>query len=527
MSYPSADASSTAVDAIFSYMTWQRPGMLAIVVSGGVSVVVVFLFLCYVTALWIHARVNKHRSTDDMQMSAYLYCLFLTDLLQGLSVLMSAKWIALGASMFGSFCTTQAVIKMVGSVGSAVWTMIIAVHVFNLLFLHLKPIGKGLYAVLVAVWSLLFSDVLLGPTIYRMAPDFFGPSFADGPWCWISEKYAITRIFVEYVPMMVTSAITFVLLALVLLRLRGNIYMTGSRIKIRWINSDEAWHIKMLRDEVDNRILLIVKRMIGFPIFYFLFNFPALVVRLMMMMRLSPPWGFEVLAGVLFSLSGTINVLLFCFIQRVMPHSIVIPVYADLEKHQQLPPALGRPHISRFSRDQSLVTRPISALTYASDDLKGDFPVISVTSPKFAPVSPTQPPARRLSAFRFPKWRSDEVTSSTPERKHPTNFLSFHDTTVDPAASTISAYQPSVLSATSTGLDIVEPVLPVPPPPVPVPPLVMDQRRKPQQQGSGQISPDGTYKARLYGARFSLVAGPVPAYNYDRTPTPVGNRVKR
>lgn len=512
MSYTSA--SNASVDAaVFAYTSYEMPGLKAIVTAGGVSTVVVFSFLSYITGRWIFRRLSKERTTDDIQMSAYLYCLFVADLLQAISVVMSAKWIALGASVASPLCTTQAVLKMAGGVGGVVWTTIIAAHVFNLLFLQLKPIGKGLFAVLVAVWGLLVSDVLLGPTIHQMAGDFFGPSPSDGPWCWITEKYATTRVFVEYLPMMIASTITFVLLALVLLRLRGNIYMTGSRMKIRWINSDDAWHIKMLRDEVDNRILLIVKRMIGFPICYFVFNFPALVIRLMMMMGMSPPWGFTAFAAILFSLSGTVNVLLYCFIQRVMPHSIVIPVYADLEKHKQPPAApIVRRRVSSFSYDQRPITTPSVALAFDSQDTKGDYPSISVTSPKFAPASPTQPTARRFSAFRFPKLAYDVESSPRAVREpYATNFLSFNDTMIDPAASAISEYQPSVVSATSTGLDIVEP----PPPPVRVGKMV---------QGGGQISPDGRYKAKLYGARFSLVAGPVPAYNYDRTRNGVENR---
>ena len=80
------------------------------------------------------------------------------------------------------------------------FSQVISMHIFNLLFLSLRPIKWSLPAVVGGVWSFILADVLIGPAAFT---DFFGPydgSDGDGTACWITKKHSTARFLLEYFP---------------------------------------------------------------------------------------------------------------------------------------------------------------------------------------------------------------------------------------------------------------------------------------------------------------------------------------
>jgi hypothetical protein len=75
-------------------------------------------------------------------------CLLLTDLIQGVSGIVTLKWLADGGISTGTLCTVQAVMFHVADVGTALWNTAIAGHTFWTVVL-----GKT------SAWSLLFTHV--------------------------------------------------------------------------------------------------------------------------------------------------------------------------------------------------------------------------------------------------------------------------------------------------------------------------------------------------------------------------------
>ncbi len=86
----------------------------------------------------------------------------------------------------------------IGNVAEALWTLVISVHVFNLLFLR-NPTTKKFVpiAVTVGVWGLVGTICICSPAVLEKPK--FGPYFGpSGYWCWITEEYSGSRIGAVY-----------------------------------------------------------------------------------------------------------------------------------------------------------------------------------------------------------------------------------------------------------------------------------------------------------------------------------------
>jgi hypothetical protein len=68
--------------------------------------------------------------TDPCHISALVVCLFMSDLIQGISGMVTLVWAKTGQVNTGSLCMTQAVMLHIGDVGTAYWNAVIAIHTF-------------------------------------------------------------------------------------------------------------------------------------------------------------------------------------------------------------------------------------------------------------------------------------------------------------------------------------------------------------------------------------------------------------
>lgn len=90
----------------------------------------------------------------------------------------------------------QGALKNAANNGIALWSFMIALHVFNLLFLRWHTTLAGMTATLIGGWSAVAMIVLLGPSVFEK-PDrpYFGVS---GYWCWITDDYPTEQTYMEY-----------------------------------------------------------------------------------------------------------------------------------------------------------------------------------------------------------------------------------------------------------------------------------------------------------------------------------------
>jgi hypothetical protein len=68
--------------------------------------------------------------TDHCHISALVVCLFISDLIQGISGMVTLAWAKSGQVSTGSLCLTQAIMLHIGDVGTAYWNAVIAIHTF-------------------------------------------------------------------------------------------------------------------------------------------------------------------------------------------------------------------------------------------------------------------------------------------------------------------------------------------------------------------------------------------------------------
>ena len=140
---------------------------------------------------------RRTKTYHRTHVASYLVCLLLSNVLQAIATIMNARWVEKGGVDNGGFCSFQGGLKNAANVGTALWTLILAFHVFNLLFLRWKTTRSSLIATLFGGWSFIFMIVSLGPSVIE-TPER-GPYFGvSGAWCWITSAYGPEQTYMEY-----------------------------------------------------------------------------------------------------------------------------------------------------------------------------------------------------------------------------------------------------------------------------------------------------------------------------------------
>jgi hypothetical protein len=79
----------------------------------------------------------------------------------------------------------------------ALWSFMIALHLFNLLFLRWKSTLVALVVTLVSGWTVVAVIIFVGPGVIQTTEK--GPYFGvSGSWCWITDNYPHEQVFLEY-----------------------------------------------------------------------------------------------------------------------------------------------------------------------------------------------------------------------------------------------------------------------------------------------------------------------------------------
>jgi len=110
--------------------------------------------------------------------AAYFVSLLCCELIQAIGSLNNSRWVRLGAVQLDQSCTTQAILKQAGDVGTAIWSLAIALHTFSVLALEVELTSKlTSFGTLIAGWSGICAIVICGPAVVNTAQR--GPFFWD------------------------------------------------------------------------------------------------------------------------------------------------------------------------------------------------------------------------------------------------------------------------------------------------------------------------------------------------------------
>jgi len=300
------------------YTPKDKNGVTVLIVASCLSLTAIVGLLVAISI----SAFNTRKSTDRhlfvrTHVAAYFVSMLITDILQSIGSIMSARWVRLMMVHAGPYCAAQGVIKQAADIGSSIWVLVIGIHTFCQLFLQMQIRPYVLWSTLVFVWSGIFTILLIGPAglnTERRGP-FYGIS---GYWCWIADNYPTERLTLDYMIMFLCTFLIFILYTLVFLRLRGNIIVDGWNIRIRSrsVSSANPWRG---RDFDDNKVLGIARQMLLYPVAYTVLILPIAAARFSTWGGRKVPFEITIFCDTIFLLAGLVNVVLFITTRPVLP----------------------------------------------------------------------------------------------------------------------------------------------------------------------------------------------------------------
>ncbi|EED84859.1 predicted protein [Postia placenta Mad-698-R] len=206
------------------YGTSESAGIKSLVAAGALSGVAV---ICLLVVMLV--RPPCYRNTHVIPI--FLSLLF-ANILQAVASMMDARWIIDGAVKGGNFCSAQGGLKNGGNVAAALWSSVLSVHVFMLLFLRKGMTDTVCTAIVIVGWVLVGVVVAVGPLAIQTAArgDYFGVS---GYWCWITHDYPEEQTFMEYFFEFLSASCSIILYTAIVLRVRGNLTVANGKWRLR------------------------------------------------------------------------------------------------------------------------------------------------------------------------------------------------------------------------------------------------------------------------------------------------------
>ncbi|THU87007.1 hypothetical protein K435DRAFT_356926 [Dendrothele bispora CBS 962.96] len=324
----------------------ERAGVICLTVTGLVSLTAVLYLLLVKTP-----RPATYRRTH---LFSYLLSLLLANMIQSVGTVMSLEWVMRNEVVSGMFCTYQGAIKQVGNVSTALWSFMISIHLFNLLFLRRSLTMIGFWLTIVLGWISVVVIVLIGPAAIEKKEEgrYFGIS---GPWCWITSGYPKEQIFLEYFFEFLSASLSFILYTFVLLRVRGNLIRVEGKWNLRFVPNGENWQLSLGRDLIDSTMLKVAQRMVWYPVAYSVILIPITITRLSEFSGDSVPFGAVIFADVVFNLTGFVNVVLLLTTRRLFPDMETVPDFGTQRSKLGMSVLFQRNGVTPFTLERSEV----------------------------------------------------------------------------------------------------------------------------------------------------------------------------
>ncbi|KAJ7150858.1 hypothetical protein C8R43DRAFT_886991 [Mycena crocata] len=260
-------------------------------------------------------RLQNYGNTH---LNGYFRSLLVANALQAFGTVLNFRWVVERGVTNGPFCSAQGGIKQAGNVATALWSLALAMHLFNMLFLRLKSSMVAFWGTIVAGWSIVVFIVLIGPTVIETSER--GPYFGvSGAWCWITNKYPKEQIFLEYFLEYVTAGICLILYTIIVLRMRGNLVHQDGKWSLRLLPPGESWQLSIRRDIIDSAMLQIV---------YICLILPITLARLSQFAGANVPFWATIVTAVIFNLTGFVNVILLAATRKIFPDARELPEFS-------------------------------------------------------------------------------------------------------------------------------------------------------------------------------------------------------
>ncbi|KAF4564748.1 hypothetical protein EYR40_010920 [Pleurotus pulmonarius] len=256
---------------------------------------------------------------QDVSGSTYFRNLMVAELIQAIGGLLNIQWIIDASVADGTLCTAQGVMKQMGDVGVALTTLTIATHTFLVLGLRWHPPTRILsipvpFIVVSLIWTFIVLAIAIPAGLHQTSD---APYYSNtGYWCWISETYSRERIGLEYFWLWAAAFIQVAIYVFLALVFRGMIVIEKGRfgwqsVKTSQLDRHDDDYYKAINNEEAKATNGRAMQMLFYPLVYIITVFPVSIVRWLDFSGSSVPPGATIFAGILFSSSGFLNVLLY------------------------------------------------------------------------------------------------------------------------------------------------------------------------------------------------------------------------
>ncbi|EIN08781.1 hypothetical protein PUNSTDRAFT_143499 [Punctularia strigosozonata HHB-11173 SS5] len=299
----------------------ERAGLAIIGVAGLCSAICSFSLLSYLLFINGHYpsswRIQRSPLATGIRefcanaMGRYLMSLMVSDFIQGTAFAANVRWAQRRGVVQDSVCKFQGILSQVGDMGIPLWSLVIAVHTFCLLYMKRKPAPWIAIVVLPVVWAFDIAMPLIGTIGLEgrlKRGSFWGPS---GAWCWVADNYRFYRIAFFYAWVFLTLSFSVIIYTLIYLKFTGIFHGTPIRSVPSSVSEQTI---------ITHRMVKIARRLMWYPIMYMVIVVPVTICRLGSLAGWDAPFGLYVFAGVCFASSGTINSFLFLFTR----HSFIL-----------------------------------------------------------------------------------------------------------------------------------------------------------------------------------------------------------
>ncbi|OSX63440.1 hypothetical protein POSPLADRAFT_1065702 [Postia placenta MAD-698-R-SB12] len=295
------------------YGTSESAGIKSLVAAGALSGVAV---ICLLVVMLV--RPPCYRNTHVIPI--FLSLLF-ANILQAVASMMDARWIIDGAVKGGNFCSAQGGLKNGGNVAAALWSSVLSVHVFMLLFLRKGMTDTVCTAIVIVGWVLVGVVVAVGPLAIQTAArgDYFGVS---GYWC---ASHSICGSHTGTVFVGAGSHTTIRRSrhlwnissygALISGPVRGNLTVANGKWRLR--SGDLCSHV----------ITDCSVKTTRHPVAYTVCLLPVTLARFISFGGREVPFWATVSSDFIFNLQGLVNVLLVLCTRHLIPNTSSLPMF--------------------------------------------------------------------------------------------------------------------------------------------------------------------------------------------------------
>ncbi|KAF8524021.1 hypothetical protein JB92DRAFT_2882461 [Gautieria morchelliformis] len=297
------------------YLTpYERGGVIAMAVAATLSCVLVSSLLL---AVGLPALLNWRRKSPDAsatlapfsrkQVAVFVICLLCSDLIQSISGIIQVKWAAERRLVEGTTCAIQAAALVIGDLGSAVWSFVIAGHTFSALALERNWSRQVVVSTVITGWTFVILMAAFGPLVLTNKTN--GPFFSiAGTWCFISNEYSVARLGIHYIPLLIAAAVIVMFYGLVFLVLLGTISFTRHR------------SLGPLSDEISRQRVVIAKRVLWYPFAYLTCILPISVARIVGLRDDSFPDIVWIIGMFLLFSLGTADAVIYATTRHMINH---------------------------------------------------------------------------------------------------------------------------------------------------------------------------------------------------------------